>query len=89
MMKVEATTPDEYQGDIIGDMNRRRGEVEGIDSKSSGTVITAKIPLAMMFGYATDIRSLSSGRASYSMEPYRFEQVPNSISEEILDKAKK
>ena len=89
MMKVEATTPDEYQGDIIGDMNRRRGEVEGIDSKSSGTVITAKIPLAMMFGYATDIRSLSSGRASYSMEPYRFEQVPNSISEEILDKIKK
>jgi len=89
MMKVEATTPDEYQGDIIGDMNRRRGEVEGIDSKSSGTVITAKIPLATMFGYATDIRSLSSGRASYSMEPYRFEQVPNSISEEILDKVKK
>ena len=89
MMKVEATTPDEYQGDIIGDMNRRRGEVEGIDSKPSGTVITAKIPLATMFGYATDIRSLSSGRASYSMEPYRFEQVPNSISEEILDKIKK
>jgi elongation factor G len=88
-MKVEATTPDEYQGDIIGDMNRRRGEVQGVDSKPSGTVITAKIPLATMFGYATDIRSLSSGRASYSMEPDTFEQVPNSISEEILDKAKK
>ena len=89
MMKGEATTPDEYQGDIIGDMNRRRGEVQGIDSKPSGTVITAKIPLAQMFGYATDIRSLSSGRASYSMEPDTFEQVPASISEEILDKAKK
>ena len=89
MMKVEATTPDEYQGDIIGDMNRRRGEVQGIDYKPSGTVITAKIPLAQMFGYATDIRSLSSGRASYSMEPDTFEQVPASISEEILDKAKK
>lgn len=89
MMKVEATTPDEYQGDIIGDMNRRRGEVQGIDSKPSGTVITAKIPLAQMFGYATDIRSLSSGRASYSMEPDTFEQVPSSLSEEILDKAKK
>ena len=89
MMKVEATTPDEYQGDIIGDMNRRRGEVQGIDSKPSGTVITAKIPLAQMFGYATDIRSLSSGRASYSMEPDTFEQVPASISEEILEKAKK
>ena len=88
-MKVEATTPDEYQGDIIGDMNRRRGEVQGIDSKPSGTVITAKIPLAQMFGYATDIRSLSSGRASYSMEPDTFEQVPSSLSEEILDKAKK
>lgn len=89
MMKVEATTPDEYQGDIIGDMNRRRGEVQGIDSKPSGTVIIAKIPLAQMFGYATDIRSLSSGRASYSMEPDTFEQVPSSLSEEILDKAKK
>ena len=89
MMKVEATTPDEYQGDLIGDMNRRRGEVQGIDSKPSGTVITAKIPLAQMFGYATDIRSLSSGRASYSMEPDTFEQVPSSLSEEILDKAKK
>ena len=89
MMKVEATTPDEYQGDLIGDMNRRRGEVQGIDSKPSGTVITAKIPLAQMFGYATDIRSLSSGRASYSMEPDTFEQVPASIAEEILDKAKK
>ena len=75
MMKVEATTPDEYQGDIIGDMNRRRGEVQGIDSKPSGTVITAKIPLAQMFGYATDIRSLSSGRASYSMEPDTFERL--------------
>ncbi len=89
MMKVESTTPSEYQGDIIGDMNRRRGVVQSIDTKNSGTVITAKIPLATMFGYATDIRSLSSGRASYSMEPDTFEQVPNSISEEILDKARK
>ena len=89
VMKVEATTPGEYQGDIIGDMNRRRGVVEGIDSKSSGTVITAQIPLATMFGYATDIRSLSSGRASYSMEPDSFEQVPQSIADEILDKDSK
>ena len=89
MMKVEATTPDEYQGDIIGDMNRRRGEVQGIDSKPSGTVITSRIPLASMFGYATDIRSLSSGRADYSMEPDNFEPVPRNISEEILEQAKK
>ena len=85
MMKVEVTTPDDYQGDLIGDMNRRRGEVKGIDSKPSGTVITSKIPLASLFGYATDIRSLSSGRASYSMEPDTFEPVPQSIAEELLD----
>ena len=89
MMKVEATTPDEYQGDIIGDMNRRRGEVQGIDSKPSGTVVTSRIPLASMFGYATDIRSLSSGRADYSMEPDSFEPVPRTIAEEILEQAKK
>ena len=89
MMKVEVTTPDDYQGDLIGDMNRRRGEVKGIDSKPSGTVITAKIPLASLFGYATDIRSLSSGRASYSMEPDTFEPVPQSIAEELLDNSGK
>ena len=89
MMKVEVTTPDDYQGDLIGDMNRRRGEVKGIDSKPSGTVITAKIPLASLFGYATDIRSLSSGRASYSMEPDTFEPVPQSIAEELLENSGK
>jgi len=86
MMDVEVTTPDEYQGDIIGDINRRRGDIKNLDCKTSGTIITAKIPLASMFGYATDIRSLSSGRASYSMEPATFEPVPHSIAEEILDK---
>jgi len=70
-------------------MNRRRGEVQGIDSKTSGTVIIAKIPLASLFGYATDIRSLSSGRASYSMEPDTFVPVPLSIAEEILDRSGK
>ncbi len=89
VMKVECTTPDEYQGDIIGDLNRRRGKVQGIDTKPSGTVISAEVPLAEMFGYATAIRSLSSGRASYSMEPLTFEQVPQSIADEILDKAPK
>tara|TARA_B100000959_G_scaffold226444_1_gene241003 strand:+ start:562 stop:2730 length:2169 start_codon:yes stop_codon:yes gene_type:complete len=89
MMKVEVTTPNDYQGDLIGDMNRRRGEVQGIDSKPSGTVLRAKIPLASMFGYATDIRTLSQGRASYSMEPDTFEPVPQSIAEEVLDKSGK
>jgi elongation factor G len=89
IMKVEVTTPNDYQGDLIGDMNRRRGEVQGIDSKSSGTVVRAKIPLASMFGYATDMRTLSQGRASYSMEPDTFEPVPQSIAEEILVKSGK
>ena len=89
VMKVECTTPDQYQGDLIGDLNRRRGKVQGIDSKPSGTIINAEVPLAEMFGYATAIRSLSSGRASYSMEPLTFEPVPHSIADEILDKAPK
>ncbi len=89
VMKVECTTPDQYQGDLIGDLNRRRGKVQGIDSKASGTIINAEVPLAEMFGYATAIRSLSSGRASYSMEPLTFEPVPQSIADEILDKAPK
>jgi elongation factor G len=89
VMKVECTTPDQYQGDLIGDLNRRRGKVHSIDSKPSGTIINAEVPLAEMFGYATAIRSLSSGRASYSMEPLTFEPVPQSIADEILDKAPK
>ncbi|MGY8651215.1 MAG: hypothetical protein ACKVKM_10500, partial [Verrucomicrobiia bacterium] len=67
----------------------RRGKVHSIDSKPSGTIINAEVPLAEMFGYATAIRSLSSGRASYSMEPLTFEPVPQSIADEILDKAPK
>jgi len=89
VMKVEATTPDEYQGDILGDMNRRRGIIQGVDGKAGQTILTAMVPLAEMFGYATAIRSLSKGRASYSMEPNNFEQVPNSVLTGILDVAKK
>jgi elongation factor G len=88
VMKVEVTTPDEYQGDLMGDINRRRGHVVSIEAKNGATIITAQVPLAEMFGYATAIRSLSKGRASYSMEPNTFEQVPNSILNEILDEAK-
>jgi elongation factor G len=89
IMKVEATTPDEYQGDILGDINRRRGMIQGVDAKNGQTVLTAMVPLAEMFGYATAIRSLSKGRASYSMEPFNFEQVPNSVLTTVLDAAKK
>ena len=88
IMKVEVTTPDEYQGDLLGDVNRRRGQIIGIEAKSGQTVVNANVPLAEMFGYATAIRSLSKGRASYSMEPLTFEQVPNSVLATILDSAK-
>jgi len=89
IMKVEVTTPDEYQGDLLGDINRRRGVIQGVDAKAGQTIIAANVPLKEMFGYATAIRSLSKGRASYSMEPLNFEQVPNSVLNEVLDAAKK
>jgi elongation factor G len=89
IMKVEVTTPDEYQGDLLGDINRRRGTIIGIDSKNGQTILNANVPLAEMFGYATAIRSLSKGRASYSMEPLTFEQVPNSVLTVILEAAGK
>jgi elongation factor G len=88
IMKVEVTTPDEYQGDLLGDVNRRRGTIIGIEAKNGQTIVNANVPLAEMFGYATAIRSLSKGRASYSMEPLTFEQVPNSVLATILDSAK-
>jgi elongation factor G len=88
IMKVEVTTPDEYQGDLLGDVNRRRGQIIGIEAKHGQTIVNANVPLAEMFGYATAIRSLSKGRASYSMEPLTFEQVPNSVLATILDSAK-
>jgi elongation factor G len=88
IMKVEVTTPDEYQGDLLGDLNRRRGKIVHIEAKDASTIVTAEVPLAEMFGYATAIRSLSKGRAAYSMEPFRFEPVPNSIVAGILDAAK-
>jgi elongation factor G len=89
IMKVELTTPDEYQGDLIGDISRRRGTIVSIEAKQGQTIVNAQVPLAEMFGYATAIRSLSKGRASYSMEPLTFEQVPNSVLSTILDAAAK
>ncbi|HOP96597.1 MAG TPA: elongation factor G [Verrucomicrobiota bacterium] len=89
VMKVEVTTPDEYQGDLIGDITRRRGHIVNIEAKGGQTIVNAQVPLAEMFGYATAIRSLSKGRASYSMEPLTFEQVPTGILNTILDAAAK
>lgn len=85
VMKVEVVTPDEYQGDIIGDLNRRRGQIQGMNNKNDLCVIDAYVPLEAMFGYATDVRSLSKGRASYTMEPSHFDQVPANILSKILD----
>jgi elongation factor G len=89
IMKVEVTTPDEYQGDLLGDISRRRGHIVNIEAKSGQTILNAQVPLAEMFGYATAIRSLSKGRASYSMEPLTFEQVPKGVLGTILDAAAK
>ena len=88
IMRVECTTPEEYQGPLSGDLNRRRGKIQSIESKAGAVSVNADVPLAEMFGYATAIRSLSKGRASYSMEPHTFEQVPNSVLTVILDAAK-
>ncbi len=89
IMKVEVTTPDEYQGDLLGDINRRRGQIISIDAKNGQTILNANVPLAEMFGYATAIRSLSKGRASYSMEPLTFEKVPDSVLKVVLEAAGK
>jgi elongation factor G len=85
IMKVEAITPEEYQGDIMGDLNRRRGKIMSIETKTISTSVNAEVPLAEMFGYATAIRSLSKGRAAYSMEPSHFEQVPAQVLAAVLD----
>ena len=85
IMAVEAVTPETNQGDIMGDLNRRRGRINGIDSKNGLAIIKAEVPLAEMFGYSTAIRTLSSGRASYTMEPAKFEEVPRNIVEQIVE----
>ena len=85
IMAVEASTPETYQGDIMGDINRRRGKITSIDTKGNLSIVKAEVPLADMFGYSTAIRTLSSGRASYSMQPCKFEQVPQQIVEKIVE----
>ena len=84
IMKVNVITPDQYLGDVIGDLNSRRGQVNAMESENGATEITAFVPLSEMFGYATDLRSRSQGRAQYSMEPSHFAEVPKSIMENIL-----
>ena len=88
IMKIENITPDEFQGDIMGDLNRRRARISGMETRMNLCTITAEVPLAEMFGYATAIRSLSKGRSSYSMEPSHFEQVPANVLAAVLESQK-
>lgn len=87
MMKVEVTTPEEYMGDVVGDLNRRRGLISGMEDGLSGKVIDASVPLAEMFGYATDLRSASQGRATYSMEFEKYSEAPASVADAIINRA--
>jgi elongation factor G len=84
IMKVDVITPEDYMGDIIGDLNSRRGRINDIETRAKTKIVHSDVPLSEMFGYATAIRSLTKGRANYSMEPSHFEKVPRNIAEKIL-----
>jgi elongation factor G len=83
MMKVEVVTPEEYMGDIIGDLNSRRGQINNMENRGNAKVITALVPLAQMFGYINDLRSKSQGRAQYTMQFDHYEPVPSNIADEV------
>jgi len=87
IMKVEVVTPEEYSGDVIGDLNRRRGQIQGMEESPSGKIITAEVPLAEMFGYATTVRSMSQGRATFTMEFAKYLEVPSNVADAVLKKA--
>ena len=89
IMKVEVTVPEEYMGDVIGDINSRRGRMEGMEARNGNQIIRGFIPLSEMFGYATDLRSKTQGRGTYSMEPSHYEEVPKSVLETIVASRKK
>ena len=86
IMKLEVVTPEEYMGDIVGDLNRRRGQIQDMDSKGNARIIKALVPLAEQFGYVTVLRTLSSGRATSSMEFSHYEEVPTPIAKEVVER---
>jgi elongation factor G len=86
IMKVEVVTPEDYMGDVVGDLNRRRGVIQGMDESPAGKLVNAEVPLAEMFGYATDLRSLSQGRATYTMEFLKYLEAPTNIAEAVIKK---
>ena len=88
IMKLTVITPELNMGDVIGDLNRRRGQVEGMDDKAGAKVVNAKVPLSEMFGYITDLRTITSGRATSTMEFFSFVEAPRNISEEVIKKIK-
>ena len=87
IMKLEVVTPEEYMGDVVGDLNRRRGIVQGMNDIPSGKALNGEVPLAEMFGYATDLRSATQGRATFTMEPLKYAEVPNNVAESIINKS--
>ena len=89
VMRVEVTTPEQYMGDVVGDLNRRRGIIEGMEDTPAGKIIRSEVPLKEMFGYATDLRSATQGRATYAMEFLKYEEAPNSILEEVAKSRQK
>jgi elongation factor G len=88
IMDVEVVTPENYMGDVIGDLNSRRGKIQGMTQSGGAQVITAQVPLAEMFGYSTDLRSKTQGRATYTMQFGHYSQVPNNIAETIVSKSR-
>ena len=89
IMKVSVTVPDEYLGNVIGDLTARRGMIQGQENRSGATQVDALVPLANMFGYATDLRSSTQGRGQYTMEPHSYVEIPKSIREKIVDERSK
>jgi len=89
VMRVEVTTPEDFMGDVIGNLNSKRGQIDGIDERGTSRVIRARVPLAEMFGYATELRSMTQGRAVYSMEFSEYAEVPSSIANELIAKSKR
>ena len=85
-MRVEVVTPEEYMGDIIGDLNSRRGQISGMDDQANAKVIAAMVPLANMFGYVNTLRSMSQGRSTYTMHFDHYEQVPQAVADEVCAK---
>ena len=87
-MNVEVSTPEDYMGDVMGDLSSRRGKLGGMEQKGNSQIIRAQVPLSDMFGYATDLRSRTQGRATYTMQFARYEEVPRNLAEEIMAKSR-